>query len=268
MTIRNLCLILCLCTLLADAFYAAPSSASGMEEGRVTVALPDSDWVPFIAQGANDSPVSGILPDLLRALFEDELGVRTRFVLFPWPRAQKQVQDGEADVFITIPTPERQGYAAVTAIPMYRMRMVLFTYANHPRMEEILSISGVDDLKRLELDMVSNLGNGWHKANIENMGVKTHKVQVDEQLVRFLAFKRADGMIDADLTMSLLVEELGFSSKIVKTPIQFGLIDFYVMVGKRSPMLDRLDEINEALYRMRDKGTFDRVRNDYRSYLE
>ena len=240
-----------------------PVTASAGRPPTIVQSLNRDDWYPFYYRDAASGRLRGVWIDMLHLLFEKELGWRVRTVRRPWPRAQSEVRSGQTDFLITASTSARRRYALATAAPFFQLRLHLYTYAGHPRIEAIEKIRNVEDVKRLGLTLVSNQGNGWHREHMEERGVKTIYVMGDEQMVRFLALKRADGMVDVAPTMNHLIDRLGLRSRLVETDATFGPIDFYIMVGKKSPFSVKMAEINAALGRLRANGTLARIWEKY-----
>jgi polar amino acid transport system substrate-binding protein len=85
----------------------------------------------------------------------------------------------------------------------------------------------------------------------------------DEQIVRFLALKRADGMIEVAPSMNHLIEKMGMASQLVQTDVTFGPIDFHIMVSKKSPFASRINEIETALKKLQENGTFQQLWSKY-----
>jgi len=231
---------------------------------QVTLAISDDPWLPFYNHEKGQNKLQGMWAEMFDALFVKELGWDLVYLFRPWSRAQNEVKQGTADLFVSVPTSERLNYTIASDLPFFRLPMQLYTYEGHPRMAEILNIRAAEDIKRLDLLMVSNLGNGWHKANIEDKGVRTHWVKSDEQIMQFLALKRADGAIDAPPSMNLLIKRLGLENQVVLTDVTFGTLEFFLLVGKKSPVVDHLDEINAALAKLLKSGTFQTI---YEKYL-
>lgn len=243
-----------------------------MMMGRVAVAderpiilhsIAEDDWHPIYYYSGPEMRLEGLMAELIEALFVRELGWLPKTRPRPWARAQSEVEDGKTDFFVTIPTEAREEYAVATSIPLFHMQMNLYTYAGHPQLPLIQKVRTVEDIKELGLVLVSNQGNGWHRSNMEEKGVRTQWVRGDEEIIRFLSLKRADAMIDFALTMNHRIQELGLNEQLVQTDVIFGAIDLYVMVGKKSPFASRVEEINAALRRMRERGVFQRLWSKY-----
>ncbi|WP_028583946.1 substrate-binding periplasmic protein [Desulfogranum mediterraneum] len=229
----------------------------------LTIAMAETDWPPFFSRPEATACPQGMLPAMLKALFVEELGWQLRYLYQPWSRAQNEVRLGNADILLTVPTATRLGYTRSTALPFLRLSLKLYTYADHPRLEQIREIRSVEAIRELDLQMVSNQGNNWFKTNIEAQGIPTTWVNTDEQIIRFLALKRADATIEVPAAMNLMSRQLQLSQGLVQTEVSFGPVEFFLLLGKKSPLTRRLEEINLALASLSAAGTFQEIRAQY-----
>jgi polar amino acid transport system substrate-binding protein len=207
---------------------------------------------------ANESGWKGLFIEITEKIFDD-LGYEVIFEQYPWMRAQQKVKEGDADFTVSIPTAERLEYAFKSDEPILQMYFNIYTYADHPKLYEISKIKTVQDIISLKLKPVTNLGNGWHKENIEEAGVTTFYVPNDENLVQFLALKRADIMIDAPIFMNHLAKKYNLESKIVKTDVLFGPINFHLLVSKNSKYADLMPEINKTINKFVQNGILEQM---------
>lgn len=257
---KILILLLTLNTFLS--LYADNTESSG---DTITWTLAEESWIPiYYDLKGSDSSLQGYWPELIRELFINRLSLDLKVKRLPWVRGQRQVREGESDFMITIPTDERESYALVSENPVLRLFMQIFTYAGHERMDEIKKIVSVQDILQMGLIPVTNQGNGWHEQHIDSFGVKTEHVRSDESLPKVLASKRADILIDVPLTMSYQIKQLGLSSQIVLTDVILDETDFHLLVSKKSPFADKMDEIDRVLNEMIEDGTVDKL---YRKYV-
>ena len=201
--------------------------------------------------------------EIVEEIFAKELGYKVVIEQYPWKRAQQNVKEGKADITVSVPTAERLGYAFKSDKPILKMYLNVYTYAGHPKLMEIRKIKTVQDIIALKLKPVTNLGNGWHKENIEDEGVTTFYVPGDENLVQFLALKRADIMIDAPLFMNHLINEYKLGSKIVRTDVLFGPINFHLLVSKKSRYAELMPKINKAIDKLAQNGRIDQMASTY-----
>lgn len=246
-----LAIALALC-LPAQTPGRAPVRYAAMESPPLIVA---DDTVP--------AGVSGLFPDILNEILARRTGLTWTSTVLPWKRAQQEVQNGTADVMVTIPTDERRAYALVSDLPVLQMYLHVYTYRNHPKLKEIRKIKTAADILRLGLIPVTNLGNNWHRENIDAFGVRTHYAPADENIAKILASKRADIMIDTPISMNPMIATLGLSSRIEMTQARFGPIAFHLLVSRRSPYAQSMGAFNQAIEKMIQDGTLDHLTDKY-----
>ncbi len=220
------------------------------------------DWKPIIYRTEDGQP-QGLYFDLLTEIFTKEMGMTVEFRQRPWKRAQLEVENGEADFMITIPTDARAQYTVKTERPIFDLYMGVYTYADHPKLEMIEQIKTVEDIAALDLLAVTNLGNGWHAANIEEKGVRTFQAPEDINIAKVLAAKRADIMIDAIISMNQIIREERLSDRIELTDATFGPLSFFLLMSKKSQYLTRLPEFNQVFAKLTANGTVERIINSY-----
>lgn len=259
--------VLLLILLAISTLTALVDTSHAEERDTVTMVMGDTSWAPYIILPDTGQTIpQGLFVDLINHLFTNELNADVLYQPLPWKRAQRQVRDGRADIMITIPTPERAEYTLQTAQPINRMFLYLYTYAGHPQLNEITKIKTVEDIRALKLRLAAHIGDGWYKANIAKHGVQTEYISSDMHLPKFLAARRADGMIDSLLPMNHIIHKLGLESKIVITDAKFGPTDFYLLVGRKSPWAKRMYEIDAAMKRMQEAGIFDKIKSRHNHF--
>lgn len=205
----------------------------------------------------------GLFIDILDRVLVQELGMGLILEPYPWKRAQKQVEDGNADFLISVPTRERLRYSIASDEPLLKMYLHVYTYVGHPKLDEIRKITSPKDIIALNLIPVTNEGNGWHKENIDSLGIKTLYVPNDENLVQFLAKRRADIMIDAPISMNHLIRRYGLTADIVQTDVQFGPVNFHLLMSRKSQHAGLMPKINAAIGKMAADGTLERLAVEY-----
>lgn len=249
--------------LLVLVFSTYFYSSSTLAQPAIEYATSAEEWHPFRYTEPAEKTSTGIFPDMLKLIFEQELDLQVTYKLRPWKRAQREVKMGSADFLLTIPTKERREYSVVTDYPLFQLYFNLFVYSNHPKLEKIKKIKSIDDIKALDLLLVSTSGNGWYKSNVAKKGIRTEIVKRDKHAAQFVASKRADGMIDVSLSMSPTIEAAGLSDLIELTEVTFGPIDFYIMLSKKSPYTALIAQINQAINKLHNNGEFNQVIDKY-----
>lgn len=82
---------------------------------------------PQVYEQSADGSFTGLAPSVLRHLAA-ELGDELRFELYPWTRAQRMVELGEADILVgPYRTAEREARFAFAAEPFYQDRIVFYS---------------------------------------------------------------------------------------------------------------------------------------------
>ena len=252
-------------SLLTIFLLSVISFNSHADNQVVRISSSQQAWPPFYFKDANNNE-SGLFHDLVVELFTNRLSTEVMYVRKPWARAQREIELGFTDIFITINTPERLEYATAMDKPFFQLKFNLFTFKNHPKLEQMNQIRNIEDLKALDITVISTNGNGWHEKTVENEGVKTAIVGTDEQMVMFLARKRADGFFDIRESMVPLIKSLSMENEIEITNGSIDPANMYIMVGKLSLFHDRLPQINEAWNDMIEDGTIDRTLAKYQSF--
>lgn len=222
------------------------------------------NWLPMNYENDKGIP-SGLYIDILNEVFVNQLGIPLSTRFRPWKRAQVEVRKGITDFLITVATRERLKYSTKSNEPFFLLYLYIYTYANHPLANQIDQIKSPEDIVKLNLTAVTNLGNGWHKSNMEAKGVKTHYVRLEDSALGFLSLKRADIMIDALISTNHLIRKKGLSSKIQLTKARFGPLKMHLLMSNQSPFLKLMPEINEAFKNLQDEGVINEIISRYSS---
>lgn len=242
-------------------FFLVMSLSIGSAVAREVV-LAASSWEPYTGVG-EDGQGHGIYVDILREVFEKELGMDLKVRIFPWKRAQHFVKSGLADMVVTVATDERLHYAAKSDQQILDLSLHAFTYADHPKLNLINSIVEVKDIKRFGLIPVSNFGNNWHRDNIDNLGVATQYVPSEKHAFQVLAAKRADITLEPLFAGKYLIRQQGMESKIIATKARLKPLAVHLLVSMKSPLIESMDDINGALARVRNSGRIDVIMMSY-----
>jgi polar amino acid transport system substrate-binding protein len=242
--------------------FAVVKTASA--ETNHQLVFTSAEWPPVIYLDEKGK-MSGLYADLLHEVFIERLGLEFQYKQVPWRRAQREVKEGIADFLIAIPDTERLLYAVSSKSPFFKLYLNVYTYKNHPRIQEIQRIKTVGDIKRLGLTTVSNMGNGWQKANVEANGIPTFYALTEEEACLFLARKRADIMIDAVVPTNHIIKKLGIADDLVITGASFGPIDLHLLMSKESKYLPFMDRIDTVFAELEADGTLEKILERYNS---
>ncbi|MBB5019526.1 polar amino acid transport system substrate-binding protein [Chitinivorax tropicus] len=108
---------------------------------------------------------NGMLVEQVEYLVEQSLGMQLEVKTYPWKRAQRLVEAGEADIFYTVETEARRQYAWFVKRPMYRIQLALLASAHNKRLDEIEQIRHLQDLEGFSI--TSYRGDGWSAQNLQ-----------------------------------------------------------------------------------------------------
>lgn len=207
---------------------------------------------------------TGFFVEIIREALEVRMGVPVEMAVYPWLRCQYMVEEGLADMMATIPTAERREYAVVVETPIWINRYMLHTVPGHPAIDAMDRVRSVDDLRRSGLAVISYLGNDWSRTTLERAGVSIVNASSVEGMYRMLLAGRADVAIEDPVLAERTLSALGLSGMLVETD---GIVDqscFHLMLGKRSPRVGLVDELNETLAGMWADGTVEAIMGRYR----
>ncbi len=123
------------------------------------------------------------------------INVEIKWESYPWARCQNYVRTGKADAIMTVRTDERSEYTVTHPTPFYQRHLQLFTYKNNPRKTVIDQVKHRRH-KRGNLSVVTYVGNGWNKNNVQSLGVMTHETSNPDNVWSMLAYKRGDIVIE------------------------------------------------------------------------
>lgn len=236
------------------------------EQKTITYAFGSGDWIPIIYNdNSKNNGYRGLYVEILEEIFVNRLSIGLKYEAFPWKRTQMRVEKGEADFLITVATNDRLKYTVSSSMPLLELYMHIYTYKGHSKLDLINQIKDPNDILTLNLIPVSNLGNGWHKENIDRFGIPTLYVKEDTNIALLLAAKRADIMIEAVIPMNNEIKKLGLSNKILLTDAKFGPVKFYLLMSKKSNNLDLMPMIDKAITDITTDGTLDRITSKYSS---
>ena len=211
---------------------------------------------------------SGFLHDIVLAAFEERLGIGIDIAVLPWKRCQAMVEDGSADLMVTIPTRQRLIYAVTHDRPIWEKRRILYTYRNHPKMVDIHRLDGLAAIKTGGYTVISYLGNGWVKSEVEGLGIKVVYATTVEGMYRMLSAERGDLIIEEQSLATPLIANLALDETIVETDGIADVSGFNILISKKSPYAVMISRLNREIEVMRASGEIDRILARYVGNLD
>lgn len=246
----------------AALFFGMPAAPNAAAQGPMLICYPDF-W-PFFHR-RDDGRMTGFFHDIVTEAL-GRMDIRAAWEVYPWPRCQFKVQAGECDAMITFPSAERLQYAVTHPDPFYEKKLTIFTYVHHPKLQEIKSIKTLDDIRRLNLTVITYAGNGWNDKNIKTRGIKTYETALLKNIWLMLANKRGDIVIEWPGGAWPDIYATGMEQGVVQTDVSLQAMPFHLMIGKESPYVDCLPRFNEIILEMKREGAIDRILGKYLKY--
>jgi polar amino acid transport system substrate-binding protein len=227
---------------------------------RLRIAYP---YFPPFHWVNENSAMAGFFYEILAEALEKRMGLTVVWTSYPWTRCQENLKAGIDDAVITVPTAERAAYTVTHRDPFYQKPLHLFTYADHPRWAQIKKIRKIADLKKGGFSVITYSGNGWHKENIQPLGIKTYETAYLENVWKMLAEKRGDTVIEWPPGAWPDIRRAEVPDRIVDTSITLSAMPFHLLIRKDHPRVDLLAAFNENIKRMKADGTMKVILSRY-----
>jgi polar amino acid transport system substrate-binding protein len=243
---------LCMITLLLG--LAMPVSA------RDTVKWVFTNYPPANFQ-TQDGRFEGFFHDIVMELFDRRLGLQVEIAVFPWKRCQAMVEDGAADIMVTIPTPRRLEYAVTHNRPVWTKRMLVYTYHDHPKSRSIQLLNGLDAIKSGGYQVIAYLGDGWAEKEVQGMGIPVIYATTVDGMYHMLAARRGDLIIEENRLAAPRLTDQGLSGKIVETTGVASESGFHILISKKSAHAGLIFRVDREIEAMRSSGRLDQMLN-------
>lgn len=219
-------------------------------------------WAPMHEKSVTGTP-KGLFVEIIHEILTEEMGYTVEHHQLPWKRAQALVKSGELDFMITNKTDERSKYALFSENPMYVLQTTIYTHKEHPRLNEIMQIKSIDDIKSLNLKVIGALGNGWMKKNIESQGIQTHYTEDLDNALKMIARKRGDITLELQPTTNLYIQKLELQDKIHNTGIAVGEWRMHFALSKKFKNPEVVNLFSKSLEKLQKNGRLQEIAAPY-----
>jgi len=250
------------CMIVCSVWIGVMLAATVSAQARDAIRIAYPEFQPFFAE-SEKGEVQGFFYDIVTEALEKRMGLETAWTALPWKRCQEYVKSGEFDAMITVPTRERGAYSETHPDPFYLKELKLFTYAGHARLNAIVAIQTLSDIRRGGYSVITYSGNGWHKRHLASLGVPTHETPIVRNVWRMLAAKRGDLVIEWPQGAYPDIRDLGLENRIVETAVALDAMPFHLLISKKSTYRDLLPRFNEVIKTMQTDGTIDGILTRY-----
>jgi polar amino acid transport system substrate-binding protein len=238
-TLRSsVCGLLLLVAGPLPATAADPAPASAATVARVPV----NDAPPYrIIGSANGAPTySGIYVDVLREIAAST-GLTLEFVELPFARGFRVMQEGEADIMLgPNRSPDREVYLHYLEPPLPQEPKVFLQAVG------AAPIRGYDDLAGRRIAVLRGAGY-FDRFDADTALSKTPLDDYTAGL-RLVAVGRLDTVVIPELQALWLLRETGFPLQVA--PWRVPGRPSYIAVSRRSPLIDRVPQLEAALQRV------------------
>ncbi len=219
------------------------------------------DFWPF-HQRSTDGQMTGFFHEIVTEAF-DRMGIKATWHAYPWSRCQEQVKNGEADAMLTVPTAERLVYSQTHPTPFYQKKLTISHTPTIPKEKKIEQIKTIDDILKLNLSVITYIGNGWNDRHIRIHGIKTYETPNLPNVWPMLAHKRGDIVIEWPGAAWPAIHKAETDQSIVQTAATLQALPFHLMIRKTSPYAQLLPEFDRTIRTMQKDGTIDRIVKEY-----
>lgn len=193
--------------------------------------------------------------------FCDQNGIVPNFKAYPWKRALKYAQDGEAcAVFSLFRTQDREQFLYYPSEPINSVKTVVIADK-----KKGFKISSIDDLKGKSLGVLA--GYKYGPEFDDRTDLDKTVVNNKEQLLRLLANGKVDAILNSEAVFYFNCKQYGFDANLFETVhiIRENLI--YVGFSKTAlpekgqTLAEKFDQFMKGL---RESGELERIYQEYR----
>ncbi|MFV3073473.1 substrate-binding periplasmic protein [Niveispirillum fermenti] len=202
------------------------------------------DFVPF-SQVDDAGRVHGMFVDAAQSVLHDRLGQTVEHQAFPWARAQAMVRGGEADGFLTVPTPERMAYVLASATPVFRFPMSIVAARDNPRLDALRRVRSLADLAPFRVGHY--IGSGWAEAHLRPLGLDIHWATDLAGALRLVANGRVDAVVDNAVSLRHRLADPEFAGRLSELPHTLAQQPYHLCIGRSSPFAPLMAQVDMVL---------------------
>ncbi len=208
-----------------------------------------------------DTKMTGILIDILKESLNRRLDIKTTYTGYPWKRAQKLVERGLADAFVTVPTKSRKEFTVCSVEPAITVEVSIYTHKDNPRMEELRRVKTYADLK--DFVGIDYDGNDWAKNKFKHMKMVWARDLLGSY--KMLLEKRGDVLVRHAFNFDYYSKNLDLGNLIVKLPTSLSSVAFHLCIRKSSDLVNVLPAFDKVIKEMRADGKYEAIVRQYGS---
>lgn len=221
------------------------------------VIVPVNHYPPWRIVKEN-SQISGINIELMNALLQ-QTGLKAKYALRPWKRAQWMMKKGSADIMNGLLKYHDREKHMIFLEPPYKTESSKAFYVLKKKKTQIESY---DDLYKYRIGVT--LGTKFFPKFDHDLRLKKDMAKDASNNFKKLEAGRIDTFILTETVGDYLIHKLGYQDKVEKTQyIYREPLSVYFAVSKRSPLAQRIPELEAALHKMVNTGMVQTIINRY-----
>lgn len=244
------------CTFAGDGHSVPMPKELWTNDDAVFTVVTDY-WPPFRIN-TKTGRLTGIDRDLMDEIGK-RMGVSFTWHRRPWVRCLLEIEHGLADVMTGVAkTPERAKYIHYSDTAYMTLSPAFYVHKD----TGADAITHYEDLKKFSIGYTR--GSAYFKRFDNDDTLNKKPGNDEEMLIEMVREKRWDTLIgtDAQVEYDLSLREL--RGTIVKAAYKpDSAIKLYLGISKRSPLMNRMEELNRVLERILSDGTFQKICEKY-----
>lgn len=217
------------------------------------------EWPPFrISDDASPSGFSGIDIDIAEKLSQ-ALGIPIEIQHHPWARALELIRSGQVDIITGVAySKERERFMYYVPVSYCSVRPVFYTLKGKGAL-----IQSYEDLYGPSVGY--SLNSVYFEPFDSDAKINKTGLSTEAQLLKVLALGRIEIIIATDPNISYEISRLGYRD--VLEPAEYQPLEktgLFIAVSRKSKALALAGDIEEALRRLMEEGTVEKIISSYR----
>ena len=214
----------------------------------------NSDWPPY-SSGVGKK-VNGILPDLMREIIENRMGLEVEQRGTAWKRVQLRGKKGLSDIFVTVPTATRKKYAISSKGIVYSLEMRAVVKKGSTAHESLQNDPGIETFHKLRVCDI--LGNGFAQNFYGKHKIDFMTASNVSACLRMENINRADVLIQPLAIASAAIKSFGLEKVLIPLPKVYSKMGFTLLQSKKSSLQPEfIRKFDATLAKMKEDGSYD-----------
>ncbi|MDV7339708.1 transporter substrate-binding domain-containing protein [Terasakiella sp. A23] len=225
--------------------FVNPAQADQPYGGTEISVVYANQWAPISYEEGGE--IKGLLPDRMDEILAQQMGMKVTHIPSPWGRAQKLVERGSVDAFVTTVTPKRLQYSSASEAKVFILPFVPVVRSFDLKVK---SFKDADDLSQYKDQLFCDvLGNGWADYFYKDKPVQVYTAPTIKECLLLLRAGRVQSIIHAEPVLRKYIKELDLEKALTVLPRPSARSPkFSLMISKKSRLdQDFLDYFDQHL---------------------